>query len=325
MRRRNAASLFLAVAALCSAWPTSRAAFAPSQPDSGPPRTGSTNRAQRWLQSIGEKWLPPSKTRNRDQKKRVSRAKTPAPVQVTLPPPEAPGGMTNNPHAADEEMPEGATSGIYSRAADVVDDLRLVAPAASTVPENWQTPAIFGIGRENPHATLFPFESRELALLGNREHSERFLSLDGIWKFHWSRSVAEKPPRDFVLPGFDDTDWDEIPVPGNWEVHGFGFPIYTNIEYPYQHLPPLISYKDTEMGADYNPTGCYRTEFEAPHEWGDSPHAVYLQIGAVTSAVYVFVNGACALDRQLFQLQIQYSAVCVGVMCVCVEIYRLRV
>ena len=69
--------------------------------------------------------------------------------------------------------------------------LRLVTPAAAeeevdVVPENWQTPAVFGIGREKAHATLFPFESRELALLGNREHSERFLSLDGIWKFYWS-------------------------------------------------------------------------------------------------------------------------------------------
>ena len=109
------------------------------------------------------------------------------------------------------------------------------------------------------------------------------------------------------MPTFDDTDWDEIPVPGNWEINGFGFPIYTNIEYPYQHLPPLISYKDLEMGADYNPTGCYRTEFEAPHEWGDSPHAVYLQLGAVTSAVYVFVNGQQVGYSQDSKLPVEFD------------------
>ena len=129
----------------------------------------------------------------------------------------------------------------------------------------------------------------------------------GIWKFQWARSVAEKPSREFTMPTFDDTDWDEIPVPGNWEINGFGFPIYTNIEYPYQHLPPLISYKDLEMGADYNPTGCYRTEFEAPHEWGDSPHAVYLQLGAVTSAVYVFVNGQQVGYSQDSKLPVEFD------------------
>lgn len=212
----------------CAIWPArSEAAFAPSQAD--PPRTASPNRAQRWLQSLGEKWLLPKKRNlgsEHKTSKRVGRSKSPQPVQVTLPPPEAPGGMIPNPHAADEEEPEGATSGsgaysgTYTRVEDAVHDLRyakramlervtepydtaervsllthaflrLVTPAAAeeevdVVPENWQTPAVFGIGREKAHATLFPFESRELALLGNREHSERFLSLDGIWKFYWS-------------------------------------------------------------------------------------------------------------------------------------------
>jgi len=253
------------------------------------------SRAQRWLQNLGYRWRLPRSLSPQGQGKKVSRtkspgggvrrAKSPTPEPVVQPPPEAPVGVAENPHAADE--------------VSVAENLAAAALAEDKaeeeeefVAENWQTPAVFGVNKEPAHATLFPFESRELALLGDREHSERFLSLDGIWKFHWAKTVADRAPLDFVQPGFDDTDWDEIPVPGNWETNGFGFPIYTNIDYPYQHLPPLISYKDTVgMGADYNPTGSYRTEFEAPHEWGDSPHAVYLQIGAVRSNVYVYING----------------------------------
>jgi len=234
--------------------------------------------------------------------RRIGRAKSPPPPPVTQPPPEAPVGIVENPHAADETLREegGETAGSIEGKPTEEEDKEFVA-------ENWQTPEIFGRQRVKAHATLFPFESRELAILGNREHSERFLSLDGIWKFHWARSVAEKAPREFIEPGFDDADWDEMPVPGNWEMNGFGFPIYTNIEYPYQHLPPLISYKDTEMGADYNPTGCYRTEFEAPHEWGDSPHAVFLSIGAVTSGVYVYVNGHAAGYSQDSKLPAEFD------------------
>jgi beta-galactosidase/beta-glucuronidase len=229
----------------------------------------SPNRAQRWLQSLGSRW--PALSPLTARAKKMSGSKSPGL-----------GGRQ-----AKSPTPEPA---VQPPAGSIADDR--AAQEEEFVEENWQTPAVVGVNKEPAHATLFPFESRELALRGAREHSARFLSLDGIWKFHWSKTVAGRAPREFVQPGFDDTGWDEIPVPGNWETNGFGFPIYTNIEYPYQHQPPLISYKDTAgMGADYNPTGSYRTEFEVPHLWGDSPHAIYLQIGAVRSNVYVYING----------------------------------
>jgi hypothetical protein len=286
-------------------------------------------RARRWLQrmgqTLGDKWrlgsprLRSTSPDNEVKPRKHGPTKSPTPEPVMLPPPEAPICIATNPHAADEvetmvtRSPSGVGIseilgvGAHTQTQPVSKQAEPQAEEEKVVAEYWQDPEVVGKGRLKTHATLFPFESRELALLGNLEHSERFLSLDGIWKFHWSRSVAERAARDFIWPGFDDTEWDEIPVPGNWELNGFGFPIYTNIDYPYQHLPPLISYKDLELGADYNPTGCYRTEFEAPHEWGDTPHAVYLQIGAVTSCVYVYVNGQQVGYAQDSKLPVEFD------------------
>jgi hypothetical protein len=67
--------------------------------------------------------------------------------------------------------------------------------------ESWQDPGVVGERREGAHATLFPFESRAHALAGQRQASERFVSLDGLWKFQWARSWGERAGREFVLPG----------------------------------------------------------------------------------------------------------------------------
>ncbi len=164
----------------------------------------------------------------------------------------------------------------------VLSLLPLAAPgvAAQQTPD-WENPAVFAVNKEPPHATSFPFENRTLALRRAREASAYFRSLNGRWKFHWVRKPADRPVE-FYREGFDDRAWDEIPVPGNWEVNGFGIPIYLNIPYPFEQRPPFIRH-------DYNPVGSYRTRFLVPEHW--QGRRVYLHVGAVESAMYVWVNG----------------------------------
>ncbi|UCF19053.1 MAG: hypothetical protein JSU87_14145 [Gemmatimonadota bacterium] len=103
-------------------------------------------------------------------------------------------------------------------------------PVSGTAQEtkDWENPAVFAINKEPPHATLFPFETRELALGRDEAASAYYRLLSGNWKFNWVRKPADRP-ADFYREDFDDSGWAQIPVPGNWEVNGFGVPIYLNI------------------------------------------------------------------------------------------------
>ena len=105
-------------------------------------------------------------------------------------------------------------------------------------------------------------------------------SLDGVWKFHFAQTPAERP-KDFYVAGFDASTWEEIPVPSNWERHGYGYPIYTNIQYPFAIDEPEVPSE--------NPVGSYLRTFEIPSEW--LQRDVFVQLGAVSSAYYLWING----------------------------------
>lgn len=149
----------------------------------------------------------------------------------------------------------------------------------------WQDEKISSINRERMHATYFAFENRDLAAMGVKEHSSRFLSLNGSWKFKWVEKPADKP-KDFFSLAFDDSSWKMFEVPGIWEVNGYGDPIYTNIGYEFSHLmepaPPKVP-------TEYNPVGSYRRTISLPDTWKGKE--VYIQFGAVRSNLFVWVNG----------------------------------
>jgi len=108
--------------------------------------------------------------------------------------------------------------------------------------------------------------------------------LDGDWRFHWVRRPADRP-RDFFEPRYDASDWDTIPVPSNWEIHGYGVPIY----HP-AGLPKSMRKKNIpDIDPDYNPVGSYRRNFELPQEWAE--REIFVRFGGVRSAFYVWVNG----------------------------------
>jgi len=149
----------------------------------------------------------------------------------------------------------------------------------------WQDEKINSINREPMHATYFAFESGELAKLGVKEHSARFMSLNGMWKFNWVERPSDKPKNFFSL-NFDDSSWKPFEVPGIWEVNGYGDPIYTNTGYEFSNLmtpaPPKVP-------TSYNPVGSYRRTITIPDTWGGQE--VYIQFGAVRSNLFLWVNG----------------------------------
>ena len=154
--------------------------------------------------------------------------------------------------------------------------------SASTPPEI-EDPSIVETNKEPARATFFNFESKKLAKKNEPSMSGRYLSLNGMWKFNWVRDPLDRP-IDLYKIDFDDSNWDEIEVPSNWELNGYGVPIYLNhpYEFTYEPEPPNIP-------EGYNPVGSYRKDFNIPGDWDD--HRIVIHFGAVKSAFFIWVNG----------------------------------
>ncbi|MBN2242084.1 MAG: DUF4981 domain-containing protein [Acidobacteria bacterium] len=157
---------------------------------------------------------------------------------------------------------------------------------------DWETPAIVEINREPVRATCTPYANVKRAV--RMEASFRQLCLNGAWKFHWAPR-PEARPTDFYRPGFDDSGWGEIVVPGNWQTQGHGVPIYTNVRYPFRAEPPNIMLDPPPDFTQFelrNPVGSYRRTFRLPETWENM--RVFIEFAGVKSAFYVWVNGALA-------------------------------
>ncbi|MFX1324415.1 MAG: sugar-binding domain-containing protein, partial [Promethearchaeota archaeon] len=149
---------------------------------------------------------------------------------------------------------------------------------------DWENAEMIGQNKEPAHNTLIPYKDLENALIGLREESVYYKSLNGNWKFYWVRKPADRP-KEFFRKDYNVENWDEIPVPSNWQMHGYGIPIYLNIRYPRsvkQNDIPKISH-------EYNPVGSYRTEFTIPEKWKD--REVFIHFDGVKSAFYIWING----------------------------------
>lgn len=151
----------------------------------------------------------------------------------------------------------------------------------NTPVNDWENPAVFQINREPARATFLPFADKHSAVADVYEASPWYSSLNGLWKFQWSPKPDQRPV-DFYKTDFNVTNWKEIQVPSNWELKGYGIPIYTNATYPFPKNPPYIDHSD-------NPVGSYRRYFELPVDWNN--RRVYVHFEAGTSAMYIWVNG----------------------------------
>jgi beta-galactosidase/beta-glucuronidase len=160
-------------------------------------------------------------------------------------------------------------------------------------PPDWNNPDVIERNKAAGHVALSAFEDEATALA---EAPSPFVrSLDGRWRFHYAAhpSVA---PAGFFREAFDRSDWDEIPVPSNWECEGYGTPIYINWGYPFpqdgEPRRPHQEMQDEPLPAipdDDNPTGSYRRTFELPDAWRD--RRVFLVFEGVDSAFHLWVNG----------------------------------
>ncbi|BAV04993.1 beta-galactosidase [Filimonas lacunae] len=137
------------------------------------------------------------------------------------------------------------------------------------------------------HATFYSYESEAKATKGNWRESENYLSLDGPWRFYYVNKPDELPAG-FEKNSFNDTQWPLFPVPGNWELNGYGFPIYTTDGFEFRYLMKQLT--PPAVPLSFDPTAVYRREVEIPANWNGKQ--VVLHIGAAKSNLSVWVNGA---------------------------------
>lgn len=154
---------------------------------------------------------------------------------------------------------------------------------------DWENPQIISRNTEKPHATLVPFSTEQQALTTDWKASPLVKLLNGTWKFRWVKNPSPAYMQgNFYEVGINDQNWDNIPVPSNWQVVGaregrpYDRPIFTNIKHPFPANPPRIT-------ADTNSVGLYRTHFSVASAWQD--HEVYLHFAGVQSACNVYLNG----------------------------------
>ena len=161
---------------------------------------------------------------------------------------------------------------------------------------DWENETIFAINKEDGRATmlLYANEGEMKADEASRKpwlpvHSSLRMMLSGTWQFHWSPSPDVRP-KDFFEPAFDASAWKTIPVPSNWEMQGYGTPIYTNSRYAFEANPPFIRpVKGWTTEKEPNAVGSYRRTFTLPANWKD--REIYLHFNGIYSAAYVWVNG----------------------------------
>ena len=164
-------------------------------------------------------------------------------------------------------------------------------------PEDWENETIISINKLPGHVTMVPYPDAA-SLKADRKHmekpwnkpaSEYYLSLNGKWKFNWVKQPSERP-EDFYKASYDVSGWDEIDVPSNWEMKGYGTPIYTNVTYPFLCKPSLIrSLPGYTSEKEPNPVGSYRRDFELPASWDGK--SIFLHFDGAYSAFHVWVNG----------------------------------
>ncbi len=166
------------------------------------------------------------------------------------------------------------------------------------VQKDWENELVYEKNKMASRVPTYSYKNASDALKGDREKA-RMRSLNGSWKFNFVEKEEDRP-IDFMGKDFAGKGWNEIPVPSNWELQGYGQPIYSNITYPFTPgildpnqpkpthymgpqppMPPKI-YRD-------NPVGSYYRDFEVPTEWTDQ--SIILHFGGVSSAFYLWVNG----------------------------------
>ena len=163
--------------------------------------------------------------------------------------------------------------------------LSMSSGALAQSESRWQNVNINQQNREHRRANFFAFENLEKAQSFDKKKSANYLSMEGMWKFNFVKDHNKRPANFFALK-YDDSQWKDFPVPGLFELNGYGDATYKNIGYAwatqFDPNPPYIS----ELN---NYTGSYRRTFELPKDWKGKD--VYFHVGSATSNLTLWVNG----------------------------------
>lgn len=164
----------------------------------------------------------------------------------------------------------------------------------------WEDETFFAENKEKGHSTYIPYRT-EADMLADRKFydtpwtnssSSDFYLLNGIWKFHFVPEPSQRPIL-FYQDNYDISSWDSIPVPSNWEMQGYDRPIYANVEYPHDNVPPYIQARPgfNDEGKNYgiNPVGSYVRFFDLPAKW--QGRRVFVHFGGIYSAAKIYLNG----------------------------------
>ena len=151
---------------------------------------------------------------------------------------------------------------------------------SSCAQNDWENLSVIQINRLEPHTYYVPFDNEKQALAHEVNQSSKCMNLNGIWKFNWVAKPSDRP-LDFFKSDYSVAHWDTINVPSNWELEGFGDPIYLNSGFGFKAKWP-------NTDPDNNPVGSYKRSFTLPDNWTDNK--MILHFGAVNSAFYVWIN-----------------------------------
>ena len=165
---------------------------------------------------------------------------------------------------------------------------------------HWEDETMFAENKERAVATYMPYNNTKEMLADAAYYAtpwtepvnSRYMTLNGTWKFNLVSEPSQRP-LDFFEEGYNVESWDEIPVPSNWEMHGYDKPIYNNVEYPHSNTPPFINARPgfNDNGENYgiNPVGSYVRTFEVPENWDG--RRTFIHFGGIYSAAFVWLNG----------------------------------
>jgi beta-galactosidase len=156
--------------------------------------------------------------------------------------------------------------------------LNVIAQDKKALPE-WQDVSVISVNKLPARATFFHYNSGEFSK--DWKSLKNYQLLNGIWKFNWVEKPADRPV-DFYKESYNVQHWKNIDVPSDWQMRGYGYPIYTNIIYPFPLNPPFVN-------EEYNPVGSYKRNFTITKDWEGKE--VIVHFGGVNSAFYVWVNG----------------------------------
>ncbi len=159
----------------------------------------------------------------------------------------------------------------------------------------WQDMSVNAVNTLPKHTTFFGYENEQVAWKGDITQSDNFLSLHGNWRFNWVEN-ADQRPTDFFRSDFNDSQWKDFPVPGIWEVNGYGDPVYVNVGFAWRghfDMPGKDYYQEGKwmmpVPVKDNHVGSYRRKVNIPDSWDG--RQVIAHFGSATSCIYLWVNG----------------------------------